>query len=184
MFVQLPVSQYDHSFFFSSFSDGSTSTPYGHCIFFNEKTQHYNFLICSLDLFSIPIRCTLLEIYVSRAKCESVLLFSCLIFLSDVDECEEGTHGCHSNATCTNSIGSYQCACVDGFTGDGRECQGVCVCVKFFIDFDITGRRSGQSVAASDFESNGPRFESGRGRCLESLDKALYSHCPKEKPSH
>ena len=32
--------------------------------------------------------------------------------------------------------------------------------------------------------SNGPRFESGRGHCVESLDKALYSHCPKEKPSH
>ena len=44
--------------------------------------------------------------------------------------------------------------------------------------------RSGQSVTASDFGSNGPRFESGRGRCVESLDKALYSHCPKEKPSH
>ena len=28
---------------------------------------------------------------------------------------------------------------------------------------------------------NGPRFESGRGRCVESLGKALYSHCPKEK---
>ena len=37
---------------------------------------------------------------------------------------------------------------------------------------------------ASDFGSNGPRFESGRARCVESLDKALYSHCPKEKPSH
>ena len=45
-------------------------------------------------------------------------------------------------------------------------------------------RRSGQSVTASDFGSNGPRFESGRGRCVESLDKALHSHCPKEKPSH
>ena len=45
-------------------------------------------------------------------------------------------------------------------------------------------RRSGQSITASDFGSNGPRFESGRGRCIESLDKALYSHCPKEKPSH
>ena len=42
----------------------------------------------------------------------------------------------------------------------------------------------GQSVTASDFGSNGPRFESGRGRCVESLEKALYSHCPKEKPSH
>ena len=43
---------------------------------------------------------------------------------------------------------------------------------------------SGQLVTSSDFGSNGPRFESGRGRCVESLDKALYSHCPKEKPSH
>ena len=43
-------------------------------------------------------------------------------------------------------------------------------------------RRSGQSVTASDFGSNGPRFESGRGGCVESLDKALYSHCPQEKP--
>ena len=33
------------------------------------------------------------------------------------------------------------------------------------------------------WSSNGPRFESARGRCVESLDKALYSHCPKEKPS-
>ena len=49
---------------------------------------------------------------------------------------------------------------------------------------NIRRRRSGQSVTASDFGSNGPRFESGRGRCVESLDKALYSHCPKEKPSH
>ena len=55
----------------------------------------------------------------------------------------------------------------------------------FLIPVNVNGaRRSGQSVTASDFGSNGPRFESGRGRCVESLDKALYSHCPKEKPSH
>ena len=45
-------------------------------------------------------------------------------------------------------------------------------------------QKSGQSVTATDFGSNGLRFESGRDRCVESLDKALYSHCPKEKPSH
>ena len=47
-----------------------------------------------------------------------------------------------------------------------------------------TRRRSGQSVTASNFGSNGPRLKSGRGRCVESLDNALYSHWPKEKPSH
>ena len=42
----------------------------------------------------------------------------------------------------------------------------------------------GYGVGLRIFGSNGPRFESGRGRCVESLDKALYSHCPKEKPLH
>ena len=56
--------------------------------------------------------------------------------------------------------------------------------VREVLSVRVGQRRSGQSVTASDFGSNGPRFESGRGRCVESLDKALYSHCPKEKPLH
>ena len=74
--------------------------------------------------------------------------------------------------------------------GRERSCQnGECLpqtprCRCTGIEISSCSRRSGQSVTASDFGSNGPRFESGRGRCVESLDKALYSHCPKEKPSH
>ena len=60
--------------------------------------------------------------------------------------------------------------------------QGSVISINF--SGNALGRRSGKSVTASDFGSNGPRFESGRGRCVESLDKALYSNCPKEKPSH
>ena len=55
------------------------------------------------------------------------------------------------------------------------------VCVCSCMSHVCLWRRSGQSVTASDFGSNGPLFESGRGRCVESLHKALYSHCPKEK---
>ena len=43
---------------------------------------------------------------------------------TDVNECEEGTHSCHGDATCTNTIGSYSCSCVDGFSGDGKQCRG------------------------------------------------------------
>jgi len=43
----------------------------------------------------------------------------------DVDECSQGGSGCHKNAKCTNSIGSFHCACMDGWVGDGKtSCHG------------------------------------------------------------
>ena len=41
----------------------------------------------------------------------------------DVDECITG-HNCNSNANCTNTIGSYNCSCNDGFEGNGFNCSG------------------------------------------------------------
>ena len=29
------------------------------------------------------------------------------------------------NATCTNNLGSFDCTCDAGFTGDGRQCDGM-----------------------------------------------------------
>ena len=44
--------------------------------------------------------------------------------ISDVNECSRGTSRCSSNATCTDTIGSYTCSCNAGFSGDGFNCQG------------------------------------------------------------
>ena len=45
-------------------------------------------------------------------------------FLStDIDECERGLDNCSVNADCTNSIGSFSCACVQGYSGDGVTCS-------------------------------------------------------------
>lgn len=41
---------------------------------------------------------------------------------TDIGECVEGTHDCHINATCMDTFGSYECACKEGFSGDGRTC--------------------------------------------------------------
>jgi hypothetical protein len=46
-----------------------------------------------------------------------------IVFL-DLDEClgEGGGHNCDSNALCTNSLGSFSCACLEGYSGDGVTC--------------------------------------------------------------
>ena len=43
--------------------------------------------------------------------------------ISDVDECQ-GVNECHENAMCSNTDGSYECTCDQGFSGDGRQCEG------------------------------------------------------------
>ena len=58
----------------------------------------------------------------------------------DVDECSNNP--CHSNATCSNTLGSFTCTCKKGLTGDGRSCTGMkCKCQngrKFTSLFTIT----------------------------------------------
>ena len=43
---------------------------------------------------------------------------------SDNNECTLGTHNCHNNATCTNTDGSFTCACNTGYSGNGVKCTG------------------------------------------------------------
>ena len=45
------------------------------------------------------------------------------INFTDNDECVSGMNMCHTNASCTNTNGSYECQCLPGFTGDGFNCS-------------------------------------------------------------
>ena len=44
------------------------------------------------------------------------------VFYSDINECL--TNPCHSAASCTNTEGSFACACNEGYTGNGFVCSG------------------------------------------------------------
>ena len=41
----------------------------------------------------------------------------------DIDECALGTYICDINAYCENTIGSYDCICVDGYVENGTFCM-------------------------------------------------------------
>ena len=64
-----------------------------------------------------------------------ILSKTCQFHFSDVDECTLNLHNCHEQATCTNTLGSYSCACNTGWTGDGYICEGTFVEQSFFISF-------------------------------------------------
>ncbi|XP_072042803.1 uncharacterized protein [Amphiura filiformis] len=48
----------------------------------------------------------------------------------DINECTNGEHNCHGNATCTNTMGSFSCACNSGYSGDGTACIDVNECTN------------------------------------------------------
>ena len=51
-------------------------------------------------------------------------MLQCVLFFHvDINECEsDDSNNCDENAQCTNTVGSYSCACNPGYTGDGVIC--------------------------------------------------------------
>ncbi|XP_077374524.1 signal peptide, CUB and EGF-like domain-containing protein 2 isoform X7 [Festucalex cinctus] len=44
------------------------------------------------------------------------------------DPCAEGSDGCHIDAICQTTQGSYKCTCKTGFKGDGQHCEDIDEC--------------------------------------------------------
>ena len=49
----------------------------------------------------------------------ALCLSLCDLYSSDIDECALRTDNCDANAECTDTFGSFSCACNPGFEGDG-----------------------------------------------------------------
>ena len=75
----------------------------------------------------------------------NVNLFVDLLFLAyglDKDECSTPLRCAHiPNTVCVNRIGSFRCACKDGFTRTATGCKSKCV-----IKFNIHTSRGGDKV--------------------------------------
>ncbi|XP_078367586.1 uncharacterized protein LOC144651502 isoform X2 [Oculina patagonica] len=56
---------------------------------------------------------------------------------SDIDECSNGSHDCDVNANCTNTVGSYNCTCKEGYAGDGRSCSDIDECSNGSHNCDV-----------------------------------------------
>ena len=57
--------------------------------------------------------------------------FGFYFLCSDIDECKASSPVCDVNALCSNTRGSFSCACKLGFSGDGKTCQGLSVKTKY-----------------------------------------------------
>ena len=54
-----------------------------------------------------------------------------------MDECATYSDNFHNNATCNNTIGSFNCSCNVGFARNGTYCNGIiinyaCICMAIF----------------------------------------------------
>ncbi len=56
----------------------------------------------------------------------------------DVDECAAGTDNCALNAVCSNTIGSFDCFCNAGYSGDGVTCTDIDECALGTDDCAVT----------------------------------------------
>ncbi|XP_068747255.1 venom prothrombin activator omicarin-C non-catalytic subunit-like [Montipora capricornis] len=41
----------------------------------------------------------------------------------EIDKCASNIHNYHVHAVCHNSVGSFECICNPGYTGDGKDCS-------------------------------------------------------------
>ena len=94
----------------------------------------------------------------------------------DLDECVLGSP-CHSDATCLNSPGSYNCVCNVGYTGDGVICLDVNECTEFPCkdEFGLCTNTVGSFECPCKIGYNGDgTFENG---CIDDDECGIEGVC-------
>jgi len=69
----------------------------------------------------------------------------------DVDECVREVDDCSPYANCTNTEGSYECVCKEGYTGDGKKC----VAISTSPDIELRGENPTMMRACDPYREEG-----------------------------
>ena len=77
-----------------------------------------------LSVMFITAVCVLFLVKLRWPKKKSIYDILSVLIFPDVDECNSNIPVCDVNAKCQNTIGSYNCSCKAGLTGDGKRCHG------------------------------------------------------------
>ena len=76
-----------------------------------------------------------------------------------MDECSNISHLCDVNASCKNTIGSYNCECRSGYSKTGKACTGMGILQKYLRLFHI-------NYYVINLSEPGGKLERHLGRCI------------------
>lgn len=75
-----------------------------------------------MDMRAMGLPASVSSLYFQRPCFLSQITSTKSLQTLDIDECLMDQDNCHTNATCSDTNGSYQCFCLSGYTGDGVNC--------------------------------------------------------------
>ena len=75
---------------------------------------------------------------------------------NDVNECSAGTDNCSANAACTNTPGSFSCACNMGYSGNGVTCNDINECALGTDACDTNATCTNNSVSRTSMPAAPP----------------------------
>ena len=81
----------------------------------------FSFTYCKISIIYFY---QIYKVFKLRKLSEPYIHIYMYTLFADKNECGDSTHNCHADATCTNTAGSFTCACNEGFQGDGTNCTG------------------------------------------------------------
>ena len=78
---------------------------------------------CSTGYTGDGINCT--SKLIMYTKISYMHFIPIILHSADINECELEIDLCSPNANCTDTDGSFNCTCREGFEGDGFNCTGI-----------------------------------------------------------